>query len=325
MATLSPYPRIALSDNSQSNAAWMGWFEQVRALVNNNVLSVDWVNITSKPTTFTGFGISTTSANLAAALTDEYGSGLALFVSGTPDGTKFLGDDATWKNVPSGSSVVPGQDGEDGDDGIPGRIGGDGAAGAAGTSGSNGPPGFDGEDGTDALVLLQPIVTTNNNITSTTNFIFVEGEDGEDAPVIPGTKGDTGAPGGGGGSATTVEVNLGATAQWTGKFTITDATITATSKVLCWQAPGPYTSKGTRADEAELQPVQVIAVEPATGTALVKWQTPPMITFPYNPRVAGTSSTPPALPKDLQQFADRIATRLGKIRGNVKFSYLVFA
>lgn len=101
-------------------------------------------------------------------------------------------------------------------------------------------------------------------------------------------------------AATTVEINVALTPTWTGKFTITDGAITASSKVLCWQAPGPYTGKGTRADEAELQPVSVIAVEPETGTAVVKWQTPPMI-------MRGGS----------------IATYLSKVRGNVKFSYLV--
>ena len=113
---------------------------------------------------------------------------------------------------------------------------------------------------------------------------------------------------------TTVETNIGATEKWTGKFTITDATITATSKVLCWQAPGPYTGKGTRADEAELQPVSVIAVEPAAGSAIVKWQTPPMVVdVPLlTTGIIGTNRDP-----------QTTARRLGVVRGNVKFSYLV--
>ncbi len=84
------------------------------------------------------------------------------------------------------------------------------------------------------------------------------------------------AGGGSGASATTVEIDLGS-AKFSGKFTITDAAITSSSKVLCWQAPGPYTGKGTLADEAEMQPVQVISVEPGSGSAVVKWQTPPTI------------------------------------------------
>lgn len=124
-------------------------------------------------------------------------------------------------------------------------------------------------------------------------------------------------------TATTVEVSLSATATWTGKFTITDAAISGTSKVFCWQAPGPYTGKGTLADEAELQPVSVIAVEPAAGSAVVKWQTPPMLvespvpTRGSNAGLAGTT----ARNRDYQTTA----TRIGKVRGNVKFSYMVLA
>jgi hypothetical protein len=152
-------------------------------------------------------------------------------------------------------------------------------------------------------------------------------DDPEEGMIGPtGAKGATGAPGGGGGSATTIEVNVSATATWRGKFTITDAAITATSKVLCWQAPGPYTSKGTRADEAELQPVQIITVVPATGTALAYWQTPPMITQNKLPKAGGqpASAIVPGL-KDTQSVANSIATRIGKVRGNVKFSYLAFS
>ena len=120
-------------------------------------------------------------------------------------------------------------------------------------------------------------------------------------------------PAGGSGTptATTVEVNLGATAKTSGKFTITDATIGPSNKVLVWQAPGPYTSKGTRADEAEMQAINVIAVEQAAGNAVVKWQTPPLvIDIPL-----------PSVNRDLITTAIRI----GKAQGNIKFSYMVLA
>lgn len=133
--------------------------------------------------------------------------------------------------------------------------------------------------------------------------------------------------GGGGGTATTVEVDLGSTAKWTGKFTITDAGISGTSKVLCWQAPGPYTGKGARADEAELQPVQVIAVEPGAGSAVVKWQTPPYLTNRPTPGMGqymtGVTNVV-TNPKDSQAIAAPRAIRIGKVRGNVKFSYTIF-
>lgn len=124
-------------------------------------------------------------------------------------------------------------------------------------------------------------------------------------------------------SATTVEVNLGSAAVWTGKFTITDAAISGTSKVLCWQAPGPYTGKGTRADEAELQPVSVIAVEPGSGSAVVKWQTPPMLSESTIPTI-GWNSTLAATTNRNRDY-QTTARRIGKVRGNIKFSYTVMA
>jgi hypothetical protein len=132
--------------------------------------------------------------------------------------------------------------------------------------------------------------------------------------------------GGGGSSATTVEVDLGSPAKWTGKFTITDAAISASSKVLCWQAPGPYTGKGTRADEAELQPVSVLSVEPGTGSAVVKWQTPPMIVLQHRASAGGqpASAIVPGL-KDANSVAGGPVRRVGMVRGNVKFSYMVLA
>lgn len=139
------------------------------------------------------------------------------------------------------------------------------------------------------------------------------------------TVGPFGTGGGGGGaSATTVEVDLGAVAAFMGRFTITDAAITATSKVLCWQAPGPYTGKGTLADEASMQPVSVIAVNPATGSAVVEWQTPPGFTqrvvLPSGRRYLAVAA------RDGQMmFPSLIPRRVGRVRGNVKFSYMVLS
>ena len=91
MATLTPYPAIPLTDNSQANAAWMGWFERVRYLVNNNVLSTSWASITSKPTTFAGFGIATSSADLIAVISDETGTGSLVFANTPTLVTPVLG------------------------------------------------------------------------------------------------------------------------------------------------------------------------------------------------------------------------------------------
>lgn len=133
-------------------------------------------------------------------------------------------------------------------------------------------------------------------------------------------------PGGGSPAATTVEVDLGSTPVTQGKFTITDAAISGTSKVLCWQAPGPYTGKGTRADEAEMQPVSVIAVEPGSGSAVVKWQTPPM-TIEANAieRRAPNFGNGTAANSGTNRDPQTISKRIGKVRGNVKFTYLVLS
>lgn len=100
-----------------------------------------------------------------------------------------------------------------------------------------------------------------------------------------------------------METTLGTSATFRGSFTISDAAIGASSKVLCWQAPGPYTGKGTRADEAEMQQVSVISVEPAVGSALVRWQTPPIVV-----------PTPTRGP-----------LRSGRTSGKVRFHYVVYA
>lgn len=103
-------------------------------------------------------------------------------------------------------------------------------------------------------------------------------------------------------TATTVEVNLGGTAVRTGRFTITDASISGSSKVMCWQAPGPYTGKGTLADEAAMQPVLVTAVVPGSGQAVVHWRTPSSYVY-----------------------TARGVSHRGLVRGNVKFLYSVFS
>ena len=132
--------------------------------------------------------------------------------------------------------------------------------------------------------------------------------------------------GGGGASGTTVEVDLG-TPKFTGKFTITDAAISATSKVQCWQAPGPYTGKGTLADEAMIQPVQVIAVAPATGSAVVYWQTPPYVAMSQQLSNGKFGAAGATFDRLMNQRTPAVFTpkRLGKVRGNVKFTYTILS
>lgn len=58
---------------------------------------------------------------------------------------------------------------------------------------------------------------------------------------------------------TTAEVNLvsAPNARTSGRFTITSSGLTTGKPVLVRQANGPYTGKGTRADEAEMDQIDV--------------------------------------------------------------------
>ncbi len=71
-------------------------------------------------------------------------------------------------------------------------------------------------------------------------------------------------------AVTQVETNLGSIPRQSGQFTITDANISPASLVMVTQAGGPYTGKGTLADEAEMDQVQC-APSPSNGSATVYW------------------------------------------------------
>jgi len=118
----------------------------------------------------------------------------------------------------------PGLDGRDGKDGA---IGPAGPKGDRGLVGPIGPPGLDGAAG---------------------------------AQGAPGPVGATG-PAGPSGSLplTTTEVSLGSVpdARRSGTFTIAGTGLTVGKPVFIQQASGPYTGKGTLADEAEMDQVTV--------------------------------------------------------------------
>jgi hypothetical protein len=83
-----------------------------------------------------------------------------------------------------------------------------------------------------------------------------------------------GSPSGAGNPVlTTVEVDLGAKSRRSGKFTISGLSgLTVGKPVLVRQAVGPYTGKGTRADEAEMDYVSCTAVVASASTITVYWQ-----------------------------------------------------
>ena len=117
-------------------------------------------------------------------------------------------------------------------------------------------------------------------------------------------------------TATTFEQNLGS-ASWRGSFTLTDAAITSSKKIHIWQAPGPYTNKGTRADEAEM--VRILATaEPGTGSALIRWETLPITTSAADVNHAASQASHTHNPNS-------ITRRLNKARGNFKFTYVIYS
>jgi hypothetical protein len=79
----------------------------------------------------------------------------------------------------------------------------------------------------------------------------------------------------GGGAAfamTTVEINLGYPARRSGKFAITGAGMTIGKPVLIQQAAGPYTGKGSLADEAEMDAIEVSASVTSATTITGYWK-----------------------------------------------------
>lgn len=58
--------------------------------------------------------------------------------------------------------------------------------------------------------------------------------------------------------STTIEVDLGSIPRSSGKFNITSSGLTEGKSVVIQQASGPYTGKGTRTDEAEMDSINVL-------------------------------------------------------------------
>lgn len=249
-------------------------------------------------------------------------SGLGIISGSAGAGVQGPQGPATFLVGENGEDGQPGPQGLKGETGLAGDKGLDGISGPAiflvgeqGEEGQSGPPGLRGLDGT------QGIAGVNG---SPGPVIFLIGESGEDGER--GATGPTGpqgpAGGGGGGSVTLVEVNLGSVASWRGKFIITDGTITGASKITIQQAPGPYTGKGTRADEAEMDPLWCVA-EPGSGQATVYWRTMAGVITTY----ADVRGTQPVSALNTQHGdpfrAALIQKTIGQVRGNVKFLYSV--
>jgi len=129
-------------------------------------------------------------------------------------------------------------------------------------------------------------------------------------------------------SGTTVEVNLGSTPVWEGRFTITDAGIGTSSKVLVWQAPGPYTGKGTKADEAFMDRIECIT-EPLAGSATVYWRLMGGVRPMFIPQTARSPANILVVTTGSDLVHNRtnpfVNAMLGRVKGNFKFTYLIAA
>ena len=87
---------------------WVDWYKKVRDAI-NNATTLAWTAITGTPTTLSGYGITdaqtklTNSAGLAAALSDETGTGLAVFNTSptlvTPQADILILDKAASKGI----------------------------------------------------------------------------------------------------------------------------------------------------------------------------------------------------------------------------------
>lgn len=117
---------------------------------------------------------------------------------------------------------------------------------------------------------------------------------------------------------TTVETNVGTTPKSSGKFTITDAGISTSSKVAIQHAPGGYTGKGTTAgsaDEGTMDPLWCQVV-PGTGSAVVYWRTHGHVVMRPNVTSNGRTQTSTNRHEPTPVF-------IGRVRGNIKFFYQI--
>jgi hypothetical protein len=172
---------------------------------------------------------------------------------------------------PAGAAGAAGASGAAGPQGLPGVAGQQGPVGPAGATGPAGLQGIAGSQGptgaTGATGAIGPAGATGP--------VGAAGAAGAQGPI--GLTGATGAqgpqgPAGAGTSASLIEVDLGAQPARSGKFVIGGLSGLITgSRVRIEQAIGPYTSKGTLADEYEMDAVTASGAVTAATDITAYW------------------------------------------------------
>lgn len=127
--------------------------------------------------------------------------------------------------------------------------------------------------------------------------------------------------------ATTVEITIASLAT-RGSFTITDSAITTTRRVLVWQTSGPSTGRSSRADESEMDPIDVVSVVSGTGSATVVWETRGHVVanpaYPGSPAAPGTNGARANTSAVAASTTIRTQIeRRGRVVGKYTFAYLV--
>lgn len=91
-------------------------------------------------------------------------------------------------------------------------------------------------------------------------------------------------PGGSALTLITTEVDLGSVPRTSGSFAITSAGLTASKAVSIQQAVGPYTGKGTLADETEMDMLIVTGITTSTTNIQCYWNSPTFVkgNFKFN-------------------------------------------
>jgi len=179
-----------------------------------------------------------------------------------------------------------GEEGEEGPAGPPGPTGATGDVGATGPAGDPGatgpmgimgPPGLDADDGLDGFPGAPgPIGATG--ATGDAGAAGATGATGLSGFGIPGDDGDEGLMGPPGPvyvpSVALFEKDLGSTPRYGGTFDYATTGLVAGALIHIEQVAGPYTGKGTREDEAEMDLLDVLAYAADASTLRVYWAAP---------------------------------------------------